>query len=418
MMKVYQSKKETVNESIKIINSEVLYEKARSGLLELSVSLGLEVMRMMFEEDVEKCAGPKGKHNSKERKGYRHGTEKTTVVMGGTKIQVARPRIRAKDGSGELPLETLDLFQDEDPLNKEIMARLLSGVSTRKYIRTLGDNMADTVCTSKSEVSRRFIEGMDVLMKEFLTRKIDPNYPVMMIDGMELGEMTILAAMGIDSEGKKRILGISEGGSENSTVVKNLLNDLIDRGLDETQPRLYVLDGGKALHKAVRDTFGKDSPIQRCQVHKKRNVLSYLPASEQANISVAMTMAYREFEFDTAKAKLLGIADNLENRYPKAATSLLEGLDETLTVHRLKVPGKLRETVCSTNPLESANSVCRSIIRRVSNFRDGEMALRHAAAGFMEAERSFRRIKGYRQLPVLTGMLSTQSKSTLKTGTL
>jgi putative transposase len=416
-MKVYQQSEKMVNESIKIINSELLYAKASNGLMELSMSLGLEVMRQMFEEDVTKFAGPKGKHQTEGRIGYRHGTERTSVVMGGKKIRVERPRVRALDGNCELPLETLSLFQSEDPLNKAILARLLSGVSTRKYIRTADGDASDTVCTSKSEVSRRFIEGMESLLKEFSTRKLDQEYPVMMIDGLELGKMTILAAMGIDSDGKKRILGIVEGGSENSTVAKSLLEDLINRGLDATRSRLYVLDGGKALHKAVTDTFGLAALIQRCQVHKKRNVLSYLPESEHANISNAITMAYREFEYNTAKSKLMGIFNTLEHRYPKAAASILEGLEETLTVHRLKVPGTLRETLCSTNPMESANSVCRGIIRRVSNFRDGGMALRHATAGFMEAERGFRRIKGYKQLDMLRNMLSNLTTETTETKT-
>ena len=271
-MKVYQENKGSVNESIEIINSTVLHEKARYGLMELSMALGLDVMRMMLEEDVAQYAGPKGKHNTEERTGYRHGTDKTTVVMGGKKVRVDRPRVRAIDGSGELPLETLSLFQSEDPLNKAIMAKLLSGVSTRKYSRTVEGDTADAVCTSKSEVSRRFIEGMDSLMQEFFTRTLDQDYPVMMIDGLELGKLTILAAMGIDSDGRKRILGIAEGGSENSTVEKGLLEDLIHRGLDAARPRLYVLDGGKALHKGVANVFGKEVLIQRCQVHKKRNV--------------------------------------------------------------------------------------------------------------------------------------------------
>jgi putative transposase len=414
-MKVYQENDATVNGSIRITNSEILYEKAKLGLKELSEALGFEVLRMMLEEDVEKYAGPKGKHKTEGRCGYRHGTDKTTVVMGGKKAQIDRPRVRSIDGSGELPLETLGLFQNEDPLNDSILMKLLAGVSTRKYARTEeGDN---TVCTSKSEVSRRFIEGMESRMTEFFARKLDQDYPVIMMDGLELGKMTILAAMGIDSEGKKRILGIVEGGSENSTVVKTLLEDLIERGLDAARPRLYVLDGGKALHKAVREIFGKDVNIQRCQVHKKRNVLSHLPQSEQGNISISITMAYKEFDYDTAKDKLLGIAASLEHRYPKAAASLLEGLDETLTVHKLKIPGLLRETLCSTNPMESANSVCRSIIRRVSNFRDGEMALRYAAAGFMEAERCFKRVKGYRQIQLLSSMLSANNADTSNTKT-
>ena len=247
------------------------------------------------------------------------------------------------------------------------------------------------------------------MMEEFFTRPLCDDYPVIMMDGLELGKMTILAAMGIDRDGRKHMLGIIEGGSENTTVVKGLLDDLIGRGLDPSRPRLYVLDGGKALHKGVTDVFGKEALIQRCQVHKKRNVLSYLPKSEQANISKALTMAYREFEYTNAKDKLLSIAKRLEHRYPKAATSLSEGLEETLTVHRLKIPGLLRETLCSTNPMESANSACRGIIRRVSNFKDGEMALRHAAAGFMGAEQGFRRVRGYKHMGVLLAMLEVKA---------
>jgi len=277
----------------------------------------------------------------------------------------------------------------------------LSGVSTRKYARTLNAGATDAVCVSKSEVSRRFIVGMELAMKEFLTRRIDESYVAVMLDGLALGEMTVVAALGITSGGTKHILGLLEGGTENSEVVKQLLSDLIARGLDAAEPRLFVLDGSKALHKAVTDTFGGNAIIQRCQVHKKRNVLSLLPESEKANISFALSGAYLEFEYGPAKAKLEQIADNLEVRYPRAAASLREGLEETLAVHRLQIPGLLRGTLSNTNALEAANSTCVGIIRRVTNFKDGEMVLRHAAAGFMEAERGFYRVKGYRQVPLL-----------------
>ena len=204
------------------------------------------------------------------------------------------------------------------------------------------------------------------------------------------------------------MLGIIEGDFQNSVVVIELFNDLIERGLDPRRSRLCVLDGSKALHKGVTDVFGQDVLTQRCQVHKKRNVLSYLPKSEQANVSKNLTMAYREFDYETAKDKLLLLASSLEYRYPKAAASLREGLEETLTVHRLNVPGLLRETLSNTNPLESANSVCRGLIRRVCNFKDGGMALRHAAAGFMGAEQGFRRIRGYKHMGVLVAMLEGQ----------
>ena len=284
-------------------------------------------------------------------------------------------------------------------------------MSTRKYARTVDEPTEDASCVSKSEVSRRFAKAMETRMDEFFKRRIEGRYPIVMMDGLVLGKMTIVAAMGIDSEGRKRILGLAEGGSENSEVVKALLNDLIERGLDASEPRLYILDGGKALHKAVKDVFGKKAVIQRCQVHKKRNVLSQLPDSEQANVSLAMTIAYREFEYVKAKSSLELLADNLAYRYPKAADSLREGLEETLTMHRLKLPGLLRQTLSSTNAMESANSGCMGIIRRVCNFKNGAMTLRYAAAGFLEAERGFRRIKGYKQIPVLQYALARLTES-------
>ena len=384
-------------------------ELASEGLLSLSTRVGLEVVRQLLEADVTAQAGPKGTHNP-DRTAYRHGTGKTPVVMGGQKARIQRPRVRSKEGV-ELQLPTLSAFQNEDPLNQVLLSRLLSGVSTRKYARTLDEPVEDAACVSKSEASRRFASAMEAQMDEFFKRRIEGSYPAMMLDGLELGKMTIIAAMGIDAEGKKRILGLAEGGSENSEVVKELLNDLIERGLDASEPRLYILDGGKALHKAVKDVFGKKAVIQRCQVHKKRNVLSQLPESEQANGSIAMTMAYREFEYGKAKASLELLADNLAYRYPKAADSLREGLEETLTAHRLKLPGLLRQTLSSTNAMESANSGCMGIIRRVCNFKNGAMTLRYAAAGFLEAERGFRRIKGYKQIPILQNALARLTDS-------
>ena len=402
-MQGYQKERKSVKGKIEVLDASALAELASEGLLALSLELGLEVMRQMVEGDVEAQAGQRGKH-SPERKAYRHGTERTRVVLGGQKVSVERPRVRSKSGE-ELPLPTLRAFQNEDPLNASLLTRLLSGVSTRKYGRTIEGISGEALCVSKSAASRRFGTAMKARMEEFFKRRIEGSYPAMMVDGLQLGKLTILAAMGIDAEGKKRILGLAEGGSENTEVVKALFADLIERGLDPSEPRLYVLDGGKALSRAVKDVFGKNAVIQRCQVHKKRNVLSHLPESEQANVSVAMTMAYREFDYDKAKSALELLANNLAYRYPKAADSLREGLAETLTAHRLKLPGLLRQTLSSTNAMESANSVCMGIIRRVCNFKDGAMTLRYAAAGFLEAERAFRRIRGYKQMPILQNAL-------------
>ena len=294
-MKEYQKKQASVKESIEVLDTELLMALASEGLLALSLRVGLEVFRQMLDTDVEELAGARGTHNP-DRKAYRHGTEATRVVMGGQKVTAQRPRVRSKDGA-ELRLPTLGLFQNEDPLNQALLSRLLSGVSTRKYARTVDEPREDAACVSKSEVSRRFVKAMEARMDEFFNRRIEGRYPAMMLDGLVLGKMTIVAAMGIDSEGRKRILGLIEGGSENSEVVKTLLADLIERGLDPSEPRLYVLDGGKALHKAVTDVFGKRAVIQRCQVHKKRNVLAHLPESEQTRVSIALTLAYREFDY-------------------------------------------------------------------------------------------------------------------------
>jgi len=404
-MKLYQKEQKEVKESIQILDTDALVECASKGLLNLSVQLGLEVVRQLMDEEVVEHAGAKGKHDPN-RTAFRHGTEATKVVLGGGKMSTKRPRIRDKEG-GEIPLTTLELFQNEDCLNQSILSKLLSGVSCRKYVRTVDAGDADITCASKSEVSRRFTAGMDALMNEFFNRPIVEKYPAILMDGLVLGKMTIVAAMGIDADGKKRVLGLVEGGSENSEVVKSLLEDLVQRGLSQSEPRLFVLDGGKALHKAVKDMFSGSAVIQRCQVHKKRNVLDHLPQSEQGNVSIMLTNAYREFEYDKAKARLERLINYLEHRYPKAADSLREGLEETLTVHRLEVPGLLRQTLSSTNAMESANSACKGVIRRVSHFKNGATVLRHAAAGFMEAEKGFRRIKGYRQLPLLMNKLNS-----------
>ena len=402
-MKVYQKKNNEVKASVKIIDAEALSAKASEGLLHLSMELGLEIMQQLLEAEVKEHVGVKGKHATS-RTAYRHGSERTKVVLGGQKVSTQRPRIRSTDGQGEIPLETLSSFQREDPLNQAILTRLLLGVSCRKYARTLEEG-EEAHCVSKSEVSRRFIQGMKEAMTEFFGRKLEGSYPVIWIDGTELGKMTIVAAMGLRTDGEKQMLGFIEGGSENAEVVKSLLSDLLERGLDHQEKRLFIVDGSKALAKAVKDTFGDRAMVQRCQVHKKRNVLAHIPESEKAEVSRQMSAAYQEFDFKEALRKLERLHMRLEAKYPAAAASLREGMEETLTVHRLGIPGLLRQTLSNTNALESANSVCAGILRRVTHFKNGETALRQAAAGFLEAERSFRRIKGYKQMPVLTNAL-------------
>jgi len=370
-----------------------------SGLEKLAFDIGIKVMARVFEDEVKEIVGAKGTH-CENRTAYRHGTEDTKVVLGGKKIGVRKPRVRTVDNR-EVQLESLAAFQNEDPLNQTITSRLLCGVSTRKYQRTVNEGGGEAQCTSKSEVSRRYKDGLKAMMDKFFDRRFINKYPIIMVDGIERGGMTIIAAMGITDDGKKLVLGLVSGGTENSIAVKRLFEDLIERGLEPSVPRLFVLDGSKALSKAVRDTFGDFAQIQRCQVHKKRNVLSHLPISEQTNVGAAISRAYMEFEYGNALRQLKTLADNLDGRYPDAAASIMEGLEETLTVHRLSVQGLLRKTLSSTNAIESANSVAAGVVRRVKKWRDGEMILRHMAAGFLEAERGFFRVKGYKQIPAL-----------------
>ena len=414
-MKSYQKAQKPVKKSVEIVDTQALLETAADGLLSLSVELGMQVVRQLLEADATALAGEKGRHDSG-RTAYRHGSEQTKVVMGGEKRDIRRPRVRSKDGV-EMSLPTLAAFQDEEPLNQAVLARLLAGVSTRKYAGSRELKEPDAACVSKSEVNRRFVKELSSLMEEFFNRQIDGDYPIMMLDGMSVGKMTVIAAMGIGCDGRKRMLGLSAGGTENQTAVKELLTDLLDRGLAPGRPRLFVLDGGKALHKAVTDTFGKYAIIQRCQVHKKRNVKEQLPESEQTNVGLALSRAYLEHDYDKAHRALEHIADGLENRYPKAAASLREGLEETLTVHRLKVPGLLRQTLSNTNAMESANSVAASVLKRVKHWKDGEQILRYAAAGFIEAEKSFRRVKGYRQIPLLLEALDRELETPVQSRT-
>lgn len=398
-MKSYQKANTSVKGSIQILDEEVLLATASEGLLNLAVELGMETLRQMLDADVTALAGEKGKHNS-QRSAYRHGTEHTKVVLCGEKHSIQKPRVRSKDGK-ELRLPALAVFQEEEPLSRAIFAKLLAGVSTRKYARSGELDEPKFTCTSKSEVNRRFVKELSSRMDEFFQHRIEDSFPVIMLDGMAVGKMT---AMGIDDGERKHMLGQTTGGTENQESIKVLLSDLLSRGLEPHHPRLFALDGGKTLHRTMMDTFGQKAIIQRCQVHKKRNVLAQLPKSEQANIGLALSKAYMEYDYENSRKALELTACNLEHRYPKAAASLREGLEETLTVHCLKIPGLLRQTLSNTNAMESANSVASSVMKR---WNDGEQILRYAA-GFMEAEKSFRRVKGYRQIPILISALDLQ----------
>jgi putative transposase len=348
--------------------------------------------------------GPKGKHNA-ERTAVRHGHEDGEVTLGGRRVEVKRPRVRTVDGEAEVPLSTYEHFADRDPLRRVVLERMLAGVSTRRYRRTqepVGEQVEVRArSTSKSAVSRTFVERTREALSELMARQLgDLRLAVMMLDGLELKGRMMIVALGITTEGVKIPLGLWEGSTENATVATALLSDLVERGLDPEQGMLFVLDGSKALRKAVRSVFG-EVPVQRCLWHKERNVLGHIAERDRPPIKARMRKAWRETDYPRALDQLERLADELEHTHPGAAGSLREGMDETLTVIKLGIKGKLRRTLESTNPCESMIDTVRTTQRNVKHWSSGEMGLRWTAAGMLEAEKQFRRVLGYTDLPRL-----------------
>ncbi len=377
---------------------------AKEGLLALSVGVGLGVLTELMEEEVDEVVGLKGKWNA-DRTAVRHGHEAGEVTLGGRRVEVARPRARTADGGSEVGLATYEHFADRDPLARVVLERMLAGVSTRRYRRTqepVGEQVEQQArSTSKSAVSRTFVERTREALGELMSRQLgDLRLAVMMLDGLELKGRMMIVALGITTEGVKIPLGLWEGSTENATVATALLSDLVERGLDPEQGMLFVLDGSKALRKAVRSVFG-EVPVQRCLWHKERNVLGHLPERDRPAIKARLRRAWRETDYPRALGQLHRLADELEHTHPGAAGSLREGMEETLTVIRLGIKGKLRRTLESTNPCESMIDTVRRTQRNVKHWSSGEMGLRWTAAGMLEAETQFRKVIGYTQLPQL-----------------
>jgi putative transposase len=377
---------------------------AKDGLLALSVGVGLGVLAELLEEEVIEVVGAKGRHDP-ERRAVRHGHEAGEVTLGGRRVQVERPRVRSADGRSELPLQTYAHFADRDPLTKVVLERMLAGVSTRRYRRTqepVGSEVEVSArSTSRSAVSRSFVERTRRSLGELMSRRLDDvRLAAMMIDGLELQGRTNVVALGITTEGVKIPLGLWEGSTENATVATALLSDLVERGLDPEQGILFVIDGAKALRKAVRNVFG-EAPIQRCLRHKERNVTDHLPERDRPAVKQRLRRAWALDDHARALDQLRLLAGELDHSHPGAAGSLREGLEETLTLTRLGVRGNLKRTLGSTNPCESMIEIVRRTQRNVKRWSSGEMALRWTAAGMLEAERQFRKIIGYRDLATL-----------------
>lgn len=383
----------------------LLPEILRKTVLDTVLEAGLEALRGLLESERDRLCGPRYAHDA-QREVWRAGHAQSELAMGGRRVSLGRPRVRGK--TGEVSLPSWERFAAQDPLSQRAMEQVMVGVSTRKYARSLEPMPAKSRGTSKSAVSRRFVEKTAEHFEAMMKRDLSQiELCALLIDGLYIDDHVVLVALGIDTGGYKHVLGLYEGASENATVCKGLLTDLASRGMSTERSLLFVIDGSKALHSAIQAVFGERALVQRCQVHKRRNVEDYLPQSMKGSIGSAMTKAYRCREPQRAERILVGLAGQLEREHPAAAASLREGLSETLTVMRLDLFEALERSLATTNPIENLNGSIRRITRNVKRWDDGRMVLRWTAAALTEAAKGFRRLRGHKGMPKLIAALRT-----------
>jgi len=379
------------------------------------LAAGVEALAEMMEQDAAAACG-KRHERGEQRKAHRWGRTRGKIGFHGGKVEVERPRVRGLDG-GEYVLPSWESAVGEDLLGKWAMNQMLINVSTRRFKRSVrlpeGDVPAsEGAGLSKSATSRRFVALSAARMKEWMESRLDNlDLLVIQIDGIHMDEdMLLVAALGVDGKGDKHPLGIVEGATENATTVQALIDNLIERGLDPGVPRLFIIDGSKALSKAIRRTFGRNTAIQRCQIHKARNILERLPKSMHASVRSVLRQAWEMDDATKAEKLLRNLARRLEADWKGVSASILEGLDEMLTVTRLGLPRELRRSLACTNIIENVMGTVRRVCRNVKYWRSPSMAMRWTAAAMMEANKGFRRLKAYKQLPALRAALNKQSQ--------
>jgi putative transposase len=389
----------------------------REALYETVIGAGLACVDEVLEAERVSLCGERYAHLI-DREASRAGHVASSLVLGGRRVAVSRPRARSAEGH-ELKLPSWQEWSARDPLQQRAVEQMVLGVSTRRYARSLEPlPKAITVRgVSKSAVSERFVYGTERKLAELMSRDLrELRWVALLIDGVHFGEHVVLAAVGVDDRGTKHVLGLREGATENATAVRALLGELVERGLDTNRSLLVVIDGAKALHKAVVEVFGSHVLIQRCREHKKRNVTEALPERLRATVRSAMCQAYATRDPRRARRLLDNLARRLEHQHPGAAASLREGLEETLTVMRLGLPENLERVLSSTNLIENLFSRVREIGRRVRHWQSGTMVLRWTAAGVLEAERGFRKLTGYRAMPALVAALRAHDTNNARAG--
>ena len=388
----------------------------REGLMAVAVEAGLATaMAIMADE----AAGLCGVWNARDpqRSHVRGGTTETSVVMGGQRLPIRRPRVRAADGSGEVPLASFGVFSQGDLLNATVMERMLAGVATRGFERVAdpigAEARAKARSTSKSTVSRRFVTGTKKALDALLARDLSGlDAAVLMVDGAEFGGRMCVVALVVTADGTKVPVGLRLGDTENKTVVTALLADLVDRGLRYDHGLLVVIDGAKALAAAVSSVFGDLALVQRCQIHKRRNVGDHLPKADREVVDARLRGAFADPDPAAGLRKAKALAAELDKTHPDAAGSLREGLDDMFTVRRLGIDGTLARTLVCTNMIESMIGIARTTTRNVKRWRDeGDMRRRWCAAGLLEAEKKFRRVRGHAQMPHLVAALARHAET-------
>jgi putative transposase len=371
----------------------------RKGVGELIRQAGLQLMDLLMQEEVRELVGERSQRQA-DRIANRWGSEGGYCVVMGQKVPVQRPRVRTTDDK-EVRLGSYEMFHRGEPLTETVWEKLMLGLSTRKYGQAIRQ-FTEAYGLEKSAVSEHFIEASRAKLKDMMERRLDQiRLCALLIDATPFEGQQMVAALGIAQDGRKMILGLRQGATENATVVSELLSDLVSRGLDFTEPRLYVLDGGKALTAAVKKHAGESAPIQRCQVHKRRNVLDHLSEEQRPAVAKKLNAAYALEDYAAAKQAINLLHRELMDLNPSAARSLGEGMEETLTVHRLHVPMQLRKTLASTNVIESAFSIVEQVCKNVKRWHGGDQRERWVGSGLLVAQKQFRRVTGHKQIPAL-----------------
>jgi putative transposase len=376
-----------------------VWEELQPEVEHLTGLAGLKIIRAVIEDEVTRRVGPRHRPETASNC-VRWGQQPGYVVFGGQKVSVTRPRVRTREGA-EVELDSYARLQHDGRRQRAVREGIVAGLTSRNYHRAV-ESVLEGYGIEKSSISREFVAASAAQLKKLCEKKLDGlDLVAILIDGIHLGKQVLVVALGIENTGKKHVLGLWQGATENTAVVKDLLEDLVARGLNTERRYLFVIDGAKALRAAIERVFGARAEVQRCQLHKRRNVAEYLPQNAQGDYDRRIRNAYAMTNYADAKAELEKIFRQLERVNPSAARSLEEGLEETLTVHRLGVGELLRRSLATTNPIESCLSTVERVARNVKRWHGGDQPLRWTATGLLEAERKFRRVKGYRELALL-----------------